>query len=50
MAVMADNVGNDMDGLEVGSANVTALVVQQALRARSLQRVGDTMVGFRVDK
>jgi hypothetical protein len=37
-----------MDHLAVGGANATALLVQQAPRARALQRVNDTMVGFQV--
>jgi hypothetical protein len=37
--VGADDIGNDVDYLAEDGANATALLVQQALRARALQRV-----------
>jgi hypothetical protein len=38
-----------VDNLAAGGLNVTMPPVQQALRAGALQRVNNTMVGFRVD-
>jgi hypothetical protein len=44
VAVWADDVGNDVDNLAAGGDSMTLL-----LRARALQRVDETMVGFWVD-
>ncbi len=40
---------SDVDNLAAGSTTATVSLVQQAPRAGALQRVDDTMVGFRVD-